>query len=563
MIVLLWINKTLRQSFFTVSNYLIITFSVITGVQVIACLWLKYETATMEYWMILTVFIVIALLTDLVASRFAKKVSFNGIKLKSSCESTFMSKHEKRFNIICVFAAMYSVTHFIYLAGGFPKMYYVVQEQFQNQYSAGLNFYIRLFMMIATAYYLGCAKISKKNILLGLLCLIPNILTFVKGIVFIPCLASILLRLKNGDIKISLKAGITIVFVGIMVFFGVYLVEMSVYDPDILLKIDTYQFIGSKLIDYLIAGVQSFSQNISTHNVYSFKHLDNVTLAPFINFMAKFGFGESIDTVNTVWQTFGFSSIRDISITSNVTGSDYANGCYEQSERIARLAMTVVTSIGTVVLPRVANLFQKSNLDEAKRYVYQAFRVVWLLAIPIMFGLMGVSSVFIPLFLGSGFDDAIGLLCIFSILVLVVSLAYVTGISYLIPTKQQNVYTAAVTIAAIVNFCMNLILIPRVGVFGAAIASIVAETIGTAIQIIYCISKKQLNAKQIFVPCWKYLLSGSIMLLFVETLKTKFSGGIVSLCVLICTGGLSYVGVLLILRDRFFIDNINKILKRK
>lgn len=138
-----------------------------------------------------------------------------------------------------------------------------------------------------------------------------------------------------------------------------------------------------------------------------------------------------------------------------------------------------------------------------------------------------------------------------------------TGISYLIPTKQQNVYTAAVTIAAIVNFCMNLILIPRVGVFGAAIASIVAETIGTAIQIIYCISKKQLNAKQIFVPCWKYLLSGSIMLLFVETLKTKFSGGIVSLCVLICTGGLSYVGVLLILRDRFFIDNINKILKRK
>ena len=65
---------------------------------------------------------------------------------------------------------------------------------------------------------------------------------------------------------------------------------MIVYYPYILLKIDTYQFIGSKLIDYLIAGVQSFSQNISTHNVYSFKHLDNVTLAPFINFMAKFGF---------------------------------------------------------------------------------------------------------------------------------------------------------------------------------------------------------------------------------------------------------------------------------
>lgn len=318
MITLLWINKALRKTFFTVSNYLIVTFSVITGVQVIACLLLKYKIATMEYWIILTAFIIIALLTDFTASRFARRLTFHDVKLKCQRESILMKKHEKRFNVICVMAAMYSIIHFIHLAGRFPNMYYVVQEQFQNQYSAGLNFYVRLFMMIAAAYYLGCSKISKKNILLGLFCLIPNILTFVKGIVFIPCLASILLRLKNGDIKITLKAGIIIVFVGIMVFFGVYLFEMGVYDPDILFNIDTYQYIGSKLIDYLIAGVQSFSQNISTDNVHLFRHLDNVTFAPFINFMAKFGLGKSIDTVNTVWQTFGFSSIRDTSITSNV-----------------------------------------------------------------------------------------------------------------------------------------------------------------------------------------------------------------------------------------------------
>ena len=53
------------------------------------------------------------------------------------------------------------------------------------------------------------------------------------------------------------------------------------------------------------------------------------------------------------------------------------------------------------------------------------------------------------------------------------------------------------------------------------------------------------------------------MLLIVEVLKMKFSGGIVSLGILICAGGLSYVVILLILRDQFFIENINKILKRK
>ena len=318
MITLLWINKMLRQSFFCVSNYLIVIFSVITGVQVIACLLLKYKTATIEYWIIIIVFIIIAFFADILASKLAKRVTINGVKLKSQCKSVIMNKHEKRFDIICVFAAMYSILRFITLAGGFSNIYYVVQEEFQNSYSSGFNFYVRLFMMIATVYYLGCSKISKKNIFLGLFCLIPNMLTFVKGIIFIPCLASILLRLKNGDIKISLKAGITIVFVGIIVFFSVYLAEMGVYDPDILFKKETYKFIGSKLIDYLIAGVQSFSQNISADNVYLFRKLDNVTFAPFINFMAKFGVGKSIDTVNTIWQTFGFSSIRDVNVTSNV-----------------------------------------------------------------------------------------------------------------------------------------------------------------------------------------------------------------------------------------------------
>ncbi len=255
-------------------------------------------------------------------------------------------------------------------------------------------------------------------------------------------------------------------------------------------------------------------------------------------------------------------TVLDKSMIGWITGSNYANGCYEQSERIARLAMTVVTSIGTVVMPRIANLFQKDYLDKAKKYVYQAFQVVWMLAIPIMFGLMGVSSVFIPLFLGDGFSDAIGLLRIFSVLILPVSLAYVVGISYLIPTKQQNVYTFAVTIAAIVNFCMNLFLIVKIGAFGAAIASVVAETVATTIQIIYCIAKKQLKAKNIFTPCWKYAISGIVMFIIVEAVKIKFSAGILALCLLITVGVVTYAVALLLLRDRFFIDNIVMILKK-
>ena len=215
-------------------------------------------------------------------------------------------------------AAGYSIIHFILLARSFPNIYYVVQPEFQDRYAAGFNFYVRLLMMIATAYYWGCAKIAKKHLLLGLVCLIPNALTFVKGIVFIPCLASILLRMKNGELKISLRAVLAIICIGIGVFFGVYLVEMGIYNPDILFKADTYKIIGTKLVNYLIAGVQSFSQNILDNNISRFRSADNITLAPLTNFLAKFGVEEKVETLCNIWQRFGYSATRKAMVESNV-----------------------------------------------------------------------------------------------------------------------------------------------------------------------------------------------------------------------------------------------------
>lgn len=255
-------------------------------------------------------------------------------------------------------------------------------------------------------------------------------------------------------------------------------------------------------------------------------------------------------------------TILDKSMIGIITKSDYANGCYEQSERIARLAITVVTSVGTVILPRVANLYHNHNLEEAKRFVYLAFRVVWMISMPIMLGLIAVSSVFIPLFLGDGFDDSIVLLCVFSFLVLAVSLAYIVGLSYLVPTNQQNIYTAAVTIAAGVNFLLNVLLIPKFSAFGAAISSVIAETVGTVIQLYYCVSKKQLNAKLIFAPSWKYIISSIAMLIALLAIKQQLNGGWASLGILVVSGVLVYSFGLLVLRDSFFLINTKKVLNR-
>ena len=254
--------------------------------------------------------------------------------------------------------------------------------------------------------------------------------------------------------------------------------------------------------------------------------------------------------------------VLDKSMIGWITKSDYANGCYEQSEKIVRVLLIIVSSVSTVVLPRVANLYSIQDKESIKQYIYKSYRVVLCLAIPFMFGLVVISSVFMPLYLGSGYDMSVGLLIIFSWLLIVVGMASVTGLAYLVPTKQQNVYTFSVTIAAVVNFLMNLFLIPKIGAYGAAIASIVAESVGSLLQLLYCILKKQLEINKVFRPSWKYVVSGSLMFACLELIKYKFNSGFISLCILVSAGVFIYVTMLIILRDNLVMGIINKYFRR-
>lgn len=252
-------------------------------------------------------------------------------------------------------------------------------------------------------------------------------------------------------------------------------------------------------------------------------------------------------------------TVLDKSMIGWITNSDYANGCYEQSEKLARAALTIVTAIGVVVLPRVANLYNKGDIITAKRYIYKSYRVTWALGLPIMFGTVSVASWLIPLYLGEGFDLSCILLQVFSLLIVFVSLAYVTGVSYLTPTNQQNIYTISVVIAAIVNFFMNLVLIRHMGALGAAISSVSAEGIGALIQICYCISTKQLELRNIIRPSIKYLIASALMFAVIEVSKQVISISVLNLVLLVLIGMITYSIVLIIERDELTLECLSLI----
>lgn len=252
-------------------------------------------------------------------------------------------------------------------------------------------------------------------------------------------------------------------------------------------------------------------------------------------------------------------TILDKSMIGWITGSNYQNGCYEQSEKLARAALTVITAIGAVILPRVANLYKKGEMERARGYVYKSYRIIWALGFPIMFGINGIARMLIPVYLGEGYDLSVILLQVFSLLIIFVSFSYVTGISYLTSTNQQNIYSLSVIAAAVVNLVINLILIRNIGALGAAIASVTAEGIGVAIQLGYCFRKKQLAVRPVFETGIKYLIASLVMYGFILLTRGYFPVSVKSLLILVPLAGILYLIMLLILKDDLTLATIGRI----
>lgn len=255
-------------------------------------------------------------------------------------------------------------------------------------------------------------------------------------------------------------------------------------------------------------------------------------------------------------------TIFDKSMIGWITKSSYQNGCYEESEKIVRVALTVITSASAVFIPRIAHLFAVKDFTNLKKHIYKVYDFAWHLALPMIFGCIAVASVFIPIYLGPGFDLSVDLLKIFSLLILFVSLAYITGLTYLIPTKQQNVYTVSVSISAVINLALNAMLIKTRGAVGAAIASVIAEGVGIAVQLAYCFVKKQLSFKEVFKSVPKCLLAGIIMFVVLNLIQTKLPVSVTGLLITVVCGAFTYFAVLFILRDSFLLNTAKSFLKR-
>jgi O-antigen/teichoic acid export membrane protein len=232
-------------------------------------------------------------------------------------------------------------------------------------------------------------------------------------------------------------------------------------------------------------------------------------------------------------------------------------GYYENAEKVINVPISIITAIGTVMLPSISNLISKGEEEKVEEYLYKMTKFMYFLVIPMALGIILISDNFVNLYLGSEFSKSSIVLKILSISMIFSSTANVLRTQYLIPKEKDKGYVISVIMGAIVNFIFNMIFINYWHAMGAAIATLLAEATVTIAQLIYV--RKQVKLNLMLTSSIKYIIVGIIMFAICMLYNLISIQSILKLLLQIATGIIIYMGILFITKDEFIIEIINKI----
>lgn len=222
-------------------------------------------------------------------------------------------------------------------------------------------------------------------------------------------------------------------------------------------------------------------------------------------------------------------------------------GYYEQAQKIIKLLLTIVTSLGAVMMPRIAATYAKGDTKQIKEYMNKSFSFILMLSFPIMFGICSIAPHFVPVFFGEGYDIVVNLIWIICPILVLVGLSNVTGTQYLLPTKQQKKYTISVILGAVVNFILNLLFIKPFGAIGASIATVISEIAVTGSQFFFV--RKQIKFFEVVRNTYKYFLASVIMLAISLFIGCIIKNDLISIIIQILVSVIIYFGILIIMKD--------------
>lgn len=337
-------------------------------------------------------------------------------------------------------------------------------------------------------------------------------------------------------------------------FFSKILLRNAIIKFSVLLSIFVFVTSENDLIMYLlILCISDLCGNISLwfnfKKISKIENIKNIQVYP--SFYIKESFKYYIPSIS-----LSLSLVIDKIMIGLITNSEFDNGIFEQTANIIIVVVAIVSTINSVMAPRMSYLFSKGLLDEIIQKIHKSLDFILLLVYPAIVGLIVVSDNIVLLFLGDKFYEATVMICLISPILLFISISNVVCLQYVTPSGKISLTNCIVCFGIVCNILLNLVLIPFFTVKGAIASSLISEFLVSFLYIF--VSRKVICWSLLFKFSYKRLVACIVMAIGILLFKYLYSNiyFVFFQCLL---GFFLYFSVLTLLRDSIVIDFCNKI----
>ena len=252
-------------------------------------------------------------------------------------------------------------------------------------------------------------------------------------------------------------------------------------------------------------------------------------------------------------------NVADKTMLGIMTNDTYEVGYYEQANKIANMAKTVLFSLNTVMTSRMSYLFKNGTKSEFNSMLKKSMNASLFLSVPLFLGISAISKSFVPLFFGEGYDKVEFLLPLCAVMIIIIGISNCMERQYFTPSGRKRLSNRFVIIGAAINFWLNMLLIPSFKSTGATVASIIAECVISGLYLFF--ARKELALAFTFQMSLKYVVSGCVMFLVVRIIDSVVPTNWPCLIAEIGIGAVVYFMILYVEKDPFFISCVGQYVK--
>lgn len=170
------------------------------------------------------------------------------------------------------------------------------------------------------------------------------------------------------------------------------------------------------------------------------------------------------------------------------------SGVYVFNYSLVTRLFVITPILGYTIFPYISRFWNTGQKDMVSLYLSKAFNIGIFLGIPISFGLLAVQPTIVEILGGENYQVD-KLLCGILCLAMIFNLLY-SVFGYLIDLSRKTIwYTIILLITSIVNIGLNYLLIPILGIYGAAITMLIVYGMQAVLTIIIGVKAAQVKLR--------------------------------------------------------------------